>query len=116
MSTTYGPWAGRPRPTPLRLWEAAEGKKRVGEQLVLRTGRAKSKARDNAHGVDREEQVNAFVPPQPMAPADMRQPRQPAGAPAFGIAGRNTGAVQGCIWPWLRRQELDDMEGRTGRE
>src|SRR5262245_5465453 len=67
-------WAlgGRARPTPLGLREAAEGKERVGQVLILRACSAKAKARDHSHGGDSEEQVKAFIPAQPIAPADIR--------------------------------------------
>jgi hypothetical protein len=96
----------RPRSTPLRLRGAAEGEQRVSQELILRTCRAKAKARDAAHGGDGEEQGKALIPAQPIAPADIRQPRQPAQPTALGIAGRDAGTVQGFVQTLLCGQEL----------
>ena len=60
-------------------------------------------------GVDRQQQMEAFIPTQPVAPANIRQAGQPARATALGIPGRDTGAVQGCVRTPLGRHERHEV-------
>src|SRR5215471_2979897 len=54
--------------------------------------------------------MDAFIPAQTVAPADIGHARQPARTPALGIAGRDPGAVEGFIGTALGRQELDEIQ------
>src|SRR5512134_3560982 len=49
---------------------------------------------DDPHGVDSHEHMKALIPAQPVAPADVGKPRQPAVAPALGVPGRRRGGVE----------------------
>ena len=60
--------------------------------------------------VHRQQQMDAFIPAQAVAPADIRQAGQPARTTALGIAGRHPGAVEGFIGTALSGQELDEMQ------
>ena len=100
----------RPCPTPWGLWSVAEGKKRLRQGLIRRAGQAKAPARDHTLWGDGEEQGQPLVPPQPIAPADMGQPREPAEPSALGITGGDARAVPRFVWTLVRGQELDDMQ------
>src|SRR5215813_281385 len=54
--------------------------------------------------------MDAFLPAQPVAPADIGQPRQPARTTTLGIAGRPPRAIEGFIGTALGRQEPDKMQ------
>src|SRR5215475_268104 len=87
---------------------AAESKERLRQGLIFGTGRSKTKAGDHSPGVDRQEHMEAFIPAQPVAPANVGQARQPAGSAALGIPGRDSRAVKGFIGATLGRQELHE--------
>ena len=56
--------------------------------------------------------MDAFIPAQPVAPADIGQAGQPAGTPALGIAGRHPGAIEGFIGTALSAQEPDEIQNK----
>jgi hypothetical protein len=60
--------------------------------------------------VDRQEEVDAFIPAQPVAPAAIRHAGQPARPPALGIAGEDPTAIEGFRGTALGRQEVDEMQ------
>ena len=70
----------------------------------------KAKARYDADRVDRQQQVEAFLPAQTIAPAHIRQPRQPACTATLGIPGRDAGTVERFIGAMLGAQQLDKMQ------
>ena len=70
-----------------------EGEEVPGHGLVLDAGWGKAEAGDDPLGIDRKQQVEAFIPAQAVAPANVSLPGQPTGAPAFGRPGGNTGTV-----------------------
>src|SRR5215211_5578843 len=94
--------AGVRRPT--------QRKEGLGQGLILGTGRAKAKAGNHPSRMDRHEQVEAFVPAEAVAPADIGPARQPAGAPALGISRRHRRAIQGFIEPVAARQEVHQVQ------
>ena len=61
--------------------------------------------------------MDAFIPAQAVAPADIRQAGQPACATTLGLAGQHPGAVEGFIGAVLGRQEVDEIQkkGDQGR-
>jgi hypothetical protein len=63
---------------PLRLREAAEGEKRVRQRLILCAGCPKAKPCDDTNGIHGNQQMQALIPPQPITPANIGEPRQPA--------------------------------------
>jgi hypothetical protein len=65
------------------------GKKGLRQRLVLGTGGSIPKAGDDAHGIDRQEQMKPFLPPEPVTPADIHHTWQPTQTAPLGIAGRN---------------------------
>ena len=87
---------------------AAQGKARLRPGGILRTRRPKTEAGAPPHGGDRQEQLPAFVPAQPVAPAHSGQARPPAPAPALGVPCRDTGAVQGFVRTPPGRQPLEE--------
>ena len=72
-----------------------EGEEVLGQGLVFDTGWGKAEAGDDALRIDRKQQVEAFIPAQPVAPANVNLPGQPTSTPAFGGPGGNAGTVQG---------------------
>jgi len=54
--------------------------------------------------------MDACIPAQAVAPANIRQAGQPACATTLGIAGRHPGAVEGFIGAALGRQEVDERQ------
>ena len=89
---------------------AAQGKKRVRQRLILGTGRAKATVGKHPHGIDRQQQMDAFIPTQPIAPANIGQPRQPPAPTALRIPGRHPGAIEGFIGAAQGGQEPDEMQ------
>ena len=71
-----------------------EGEEVFGEGLVFGAGWGKAEAGDDSLGIDRNQQVEAFIPTQAVAPANVSLPGQPTSAPAFGEPGGNAGTVQ----------------------
>jgi hypothetical protein len=65
--------------------------------LIFGTGRGKAEAGDHSPAVDRQAHTKAFIPTQPVAPANIGQTGQPARAAALGIPGRDPGAMEGFI-------------------
>ena len=61
-------------------------------------------------GVDRQQQMEAFIPTQPVAPANIRQAGQLARATALGIPRAGAGAVESFVRAPLGRQELDERQ------
>ena len=76
---------------------AAQSTEGFCQGLILGAGAAKAKARDHPDRVYDQQQVEAFILPEPVAPADSSQPRQPASAPALGVPRGKARAVQGFI-------------------
>jgi len=66
-------------------------------------------------GVDRQQQMEAFIPTQPVAPANIRQAGQPARATALGIPRAGAGAVDSFVRAPLGRQELDERQKNATR-
>lgn len=58
----------------------------------------------------REHQMEAFIPAQPVTPADIRQAGQPACPTAFGIPDRDPGALEGLIGTARRGQAPNEMQ------
>ena len=90
-----------------RVGLTAQGKKGVGQRLVLGAGRSKAKAGDYPNRIDRQQQMEAFIPAQPIAPPAVRQTGQPTRTTSLGIPRRDARAVQGFIGTVPGRQELD---------
>ena len=74
-----------------------EGEEVLGQSLVFDAGWGKAEAGDDALGIDRKQQVEAFIPAPAVAPANVSRPGQPTGAPAFGGPGGDTGTVQSFV-------------------
>ena len=74
-----------------------EGEEVLGQSLVFDAGWGKAEAGDDALGIDRKQQVEAFMPAPAVAPANVSRPGQPTGAPAFGGPGGDTGTVQSFV-------------------
>src|SRR5215475_331439 len=54
-----------------RVGRATEGKERLRQGLIFATGWPKAEAGDHPPGIDRQEQMEAFIPAQPVAPANI---------------------------------------------
>src|ERR671932_260671 len=54
-----------------RVGMATEGKERLRQGLIFGAGRPKAKASDHPKGVDRQQEREALIPAQPIAPADI---------------------------------------------
>src|SRR5262245_62012576 len=54
-----------------RMGLAAHGKEGVRQRLVFGARRAKGKAGDHSYGVDRQEEMQPFIPTQAVAPANI---------------------------------------------
>ena len=74
-----------------------EGEEILGQSLVPGAGRGKAETGNDALGIDRKQQVKAFIPAQAVAPANISLSGQPAPAPAFGVPCGNAGTVQGFV-------------------
>ena len=55
-----------------------EGEEILGQGLVFGAGWGKAEAGDDALGIDGKQQVEAFIPAQAVAPANISLPSQPA--------------------------------------
>src|ERR687896_911653 len=99
-----------------RVGSLAQGEEGLGQRLVFGTGGANTIAGNDPSGGDRHEQMEAFVPAQPIAPADIGEPRQPASPSPFGIPCWHRRAVQGFIGCVATVQTADQVpeEGHDG--
>src|SRR5215471_20304240 len=88
---------GRPDTGQARMRLTAQGKKRLRPRLLLGAGCPAANTGAHASRVHRQQQMDAFIPAQALAPADSGQTGQPAGAPPLGIAGWDPGAIEGFI-------------------
>src|SRR5262245_4352510 len=93
-----------------RMGMATQGKEGLGQGLVFGTGRAEAKAGNRPHRVDRQKQMEPFIPAQAVAPANIRQAGQPARPTPLGIPGRDPRAVEGFIGAALGRQERHEVQ------
>ena len=93
-----------------RVGRAPEGKERLRQGLIFGAGRTTAEASDHPPGVDRQEHMEAFIPAQPVAPANISPARQPSGSSALGIPGGDPGAIEGFIGTALSSQEPDEMQ------
>ena len=93
-----------------------EGEEVPGHGLVLDAGWGKAEAGDDPLGIDRKQQVEAFIPAQAVAPANVSLPGQPTGAPAFGRPGGNTGTVQGFIEATRSLQQVHQVAGESRQD
>src|SRR5215475_1070650 len=93
-----------------RVGIATEGKERLRQGVIFGAGRTKAEAGDHPPGVDRQEPMEAFIPAQPVAPANIGQARQPSGPSALGIPEGDPGAVEGFTGTALSGQEPDEMQ------
>src|SRR6266487_5495566 len=73
------------------------GEKSFGQRMVIATGRRKAKAGNHASWGNGGEQMQALIPANAVAPADVGLPGQPARATSLGIARGNARTVQGFI-------------------
>ena len=99
-----------------RVGLAAQGKEGVGQGWVFGAGRAKAKAGNHLDWVDGQQQVEAFIPPQTVTPADIGQPGQPAGPATLRIPRRDARAVQRFIWGSAGRPRAGPEGAHTPRE
>lgn len=93
-----------------RVGITAQGKACLRQGVILRTRRPKTQAGDHPQGVDRQEHMEAFIPAQPVAPAPIRESRQPSGSSALGISGGDPDTLKGCIGTALGGQEPDERQ------
>jgi hypothetical protein len=105
---------GTPRGCPdtgqARMRLAAQGKTRLRQRLLLGASRPNAKAGAHPTRVHRQQQLDACIPAQTVAPAAICQAGQPACATPLGSAGRPPGAVEGFIGTALGCQEADEIE------
>ncbi len=83
----------------------ASGEKGLGQRMVMATARGKAKAGDHAGRGHRGEQMQALIPANAIAPADIGLAGQPSAATSLRISCRNARTVQclikqrcACIW------------------
>ena len=79
------PHSRAPHTRQSRMRPTAQGKAGLRQRLVFGTGWSKTKAGTHPHGVDHQQEMEPFIPAQPVTPTDIGQPRQPSGPLAFGI-------------------------------
>src|SRR3989440_12374530 len=80
----------------------ASGEKGLSQRMVIATGCGKAKAGDHAGRGNRGEQMEALIPANAIAPADIGLSGQPSAATSFRIACRNAPTVQCLIQTALR--------------
>jgi hypothetical protein len=98
-----------------RVRIATQGKERLREGLIFGACRPKAETGDPLRGIDRQEQMAALIPAQPVAPANSGQAWQSARAAALGIPRGDAGAVQGFVRASLGRQHLHEVQ-KTGHQ
>ena len=104
------PTGWSPNTRQAKVGMAAESKERFCQGLIFGAGRTTAEAGDHPDGVDRQQQMEAFIAAQPVAPATIGQARQPPRAPALGISCGDAGAVQRFIRTLLGRQQPHKMQ------
>ena len=91
-----------------------EGEEILGQGLILGAGRGKAEAGDDALGIDRKQQVKAFIPAQAVALANVSlsgQPPELAEGPCPGVS-RPLWEPRNC--PTLRRGSAVPATSRPG--
>ncbi len=88
------------------------GKKDFGQRIVITTAAAKPVI--TPLGSNRQEQMEALIPANAIAPADIGLSRQPDGAMPLGIASGNARTIQGLIQAALRLHVLHQIPTESG--
>src|SRR6266700_7879167 len=88
----------------------ASGEKGLGQRMVVATACGKAKAGNHASWRNGSQQMEALIPANAVAPADIGLSRQPAGATPLGIARGNARTVQGFIQAALCLQVLNQVQ------
>ena len=88
----------------------AQGKERLREGLGFGACRTKAEAGAHPQRVDCQEQMEAFIPAQPVAPANSSEAGQPAHATVLGIPRGDARAVEGFVRTPLGRQQRDEVQ------
>src|SRR5712692_3849787 len=92
----------------------ASRKQGRGQQLVVCTGCPKAKAGNHPHGINAQQQMEAFVPAQTITPAYIGLACQPAAASTFGIAGHRRGTIQRFIQAVLGFEQFHQIQAKGG--
>src|SRR6266702_1722043 len=77
-------------------------KEGFGQRMVIATGRGEAKAGDHTRRGNRGEQMEALIPPNASAPADIGLSGQPSAATSLGISRGDARTVEGFIQAQLR--------------
>jgi hypothetical protein len=95
-------------------WPLASGKQGGSQVLIMGTGRAEAKTSHDAQRSDTQQQMKAFVPANPITPANIRLTCQPPQTTSFGIASDSGCAIQHLVEALLGLQEVDQVQAKRG--
>lgn len=78
----------------------------------MSAGWTEAKTGDDSHGCHTQQQMEAFVPSDAIAPADIGLSSQPTRATAFGIAGDRSGAIEDFIQTCLSLEQAYHVQSK----
>src|SRR5918995_5970306 len=87
------------------------GEEGLGYLLVGGRSSTQAKTRDDARRIDSQEQTEALVPPQAIAPSDVCTTGQPSFASALCVSNGHRRAVQGFVRTSLSFHHLRQVQG-----
>ncbi len=93
--------------------KATQAKEALSHRLIVGARRRETKACDHAHGVHAYEQVETFIPAQPVAPAYVCKTCQVASTPTLGIPGGHTRTIEGFIRTHLCLHKLNQIKAEV---
>jgi len=86
--------------------------KGLGQGLIFGAGRSEAKASNHSAGRRSHQQMKALIPAEPIAPANICLPSQPASSSTFGITGGHRRAIQRLIGIIRAEQSMRQMQGK----
>jgi hypothetical protein len=101
--------------TAAQVWRRRVTSRKQGgcQVLIMRARASKAKARKHSLSCDAQQEMEAFVPPNALTPADICLTSQPAGAAPFRIAGDGGSAIEDFIGTALGLQQLNQIQGES---
>src|SRR5205807_10647274 len=94
----------RDEPGPAHRGMPPNSKEGCGQRMVIATDGGEAKASDHSRRGNRGEQMEALIPTNAIAPADIGLSGQPSAATSLGISRGNARTVQRFIQATLRLQ------------
>src|SRR2546430_3001506 len=93
-----------------RRWMLTRGKQGRGQDLIMTTGRSEAKAGNDPAWIDAQQQVEAFIPPNAITPANISLACQPSRASPLGISCHGCCTIKHFIVTLLGLHEVNQVQ------